>query len=95
MEPDFYYMLLAINKLFQNKYRQYISSKREIDGYRQTIVYRENNNPETKFSIEIIGPHYIWCSIPIKNSNYLYRTLFNYKEFNIIRVYEYLKLHIE
>lgn len=95
MEPDFYYMLLEIDKLFQKKYRQYISSKRDIDGYRQTIIYRENNNQETKYSIEIIRPDYIWCSIPIKNSNYLYRTVFNYEEYNINHVYDYLKLHVE
>lgn len=100
MDTDFYNVLLDIDKLFQhpeikNQYIQYISSKRHIDDYEQIIIYKQRDNAETKFIIQIYNPNYIECSIPIKKSNYSYITVFNYRDYNIHAVYEYIKYHLQ
>ena len=100
MDIEFYNILLNIDKLFQepkikNKYNQCISSKKHIDDYEQIIIYKKRDNREEKFIIHIYNPNHIVCSIPIKNSNYLYTTIFKYNEYTIHAVYEYLNIHLQ
>jgi hypothetical protein len=90
MDAYFYKHIVEIDKLFnKNVYLTQISSKSTNESYAQTIIYKNKDNSETTFTINIFSQHYIKVTLPINNSNYLYTTNFQYIE----DVYNYLKVH--
>ena len=91
IDPNFYNYLYEINKLFkEKKYISKIGSKTCPDSINQTLIYYNLIDKTEKFTIQIHNKYYIYVTIPLKNSKYLYSTYF----FNIEDTFNFLKIHI-
>ena len=91
MELYFYNYILKINKLFIDRtFKKNFSAKPTPEDYTQLLIYKNIENTEDKFIINIISYNNIKITIPIKKTNYLYTSYF----INIEDVYNYLKYHI-
>ena len=95
MDTYFYNYLANTDKLFnKNIYDNKISVKPDTESFKQKLIYKKKDNPETKFILNIFSDTYIECTIPLKYNNYYYTAIFDYKdEDNIKYVYEYLQIH--
>lgn len=91
MDPIFFNYLYEINKLFkQKKYKSKIGSKTSPDSVGQTLIYLNPINGTEKFTLQIHNKYCINLTIPLQNSNYLYKTSF----FDIEDTLNFLKIHI-
>jgi hypothetical protein len=91
IDNNYYYLILyKIHELFIKKnYKSIISSKRHLNSTEQNLVYYNPINITESFIINISNKNKISIKIPIKGSNYTYKTIFN----TINDVYSYIKLH--
>ena len=91
MDPIFFNYLYEINKLFkQKKYKSKIGSKTCPDSVNQTLIYFNPINKTEKFTLQIHNKYSMNITIPLKKSNYLYKTCF----FDIEDTFNFLKIHI-
>ena len=91
IEVNYYNNLYKINKLFkEKKYESIIGSKKCPDSIKQRLIYINPINKTERFILDIENKYSINVAIPIKNSNYLYSSLF----LDIEKVYNFLKIHI-
>ncbi len=92
IDNNYYNNLYKINKLFNKDiYNCKIGTKSESDSVNQIIVYLNKKNKSEKYSLYINNKYSIGLSIPIKNSNILFKTNFN----SIEDVYKFLEKHIK
>lgn len=92
IDNNYYNNLYKINKLFNKDiYNCKIGTKSESDSVNQIIVYLNKENKSEKYSLYINNKYSIGLSIPIKNSNILFKTNFN----SIEDVYKFLEKHIK
>lgn len=91
IDNNYYYLILyKIHELFIKKnYKSIIGSKRHLNSTEQNLVYYNPINITESFIINISNKNKISIKIPIKGSNYTYKTIFN----TINDVYSYIKLH--
>lgn len=81
----------VINNLFKTKnYKSKIGSKNNPESIIQNLFYYNPINSTEEYKINILSAHEIEASIPIKDSNFLYKTKFK----NLHDLYNYLILHI-
>ncbi len=91
MDLCFYNYLLKIDKIFKNRiFKENFSIKTNTEEYKQIISYKNVENIEDKFIIDIHSYNLIKITIPLKKTNYLYSSYFA----NIEDVYNYLKYHV-
>tara|TARA_B100000902_G_scaffold163751_1_gene158896 strand:- start:2868 stop:3188 length:321 start_codon:yes stop_codon:yes gene_type:complete len=87
----YYNNLYKINKLFNKDiYNCKIGAKTDSDSVNQIIIYLNKKNISEKYSLYINNKYSIGLSIPIKNSNILFKTFF----YSIEDVYKFLEKHI-
>ena len=93
IDNNYYYLILyKIHELFIKKnYKSIIGSKSDLNSTEQKLVYYNPINITESFIINISNKNKISIIIPIKGSNYTYKTIFN----TINDVYNYIKLHCE
>ena len=93
IDNNYYYLILyKIHELFIKKnYKSIIGSKSDLNSREQNLVYYNPINITESFIINISNKNKISIIIPIKGSNYTYKTIFN----TINDVYNYIKLHCE
>jgi hypothetical protein len=83
--------LLNISCLFNKKnYDCIICRKDLVDDINETIIFVNPINVSDKYTLYIDNKNSITITIPIKKSNYIYRTSFT--ELN--SMYNYLKIHV-
>ena len=86
-----YYYLNSINKFFTSKkYKSKIGSKVNPDALQQTLFFYNPINTTEKYIINIINSQLIMLELPMKNSNYYYKTYHNCLE----NTYMYLQNYI-
>tara|TARA_Y100000389_G_scaffold168799_1_gene174670 strand:+ start:828 stop:1154 length:327 start_codon:yes stop_codon:yes gene_type:complete len=91
IDTNFFNYLYEINKLFkQKKYKSKIGSKTCPDSVNQTLIYFNPINKTEKFTLQIHNKYSMNITIPLKKSNYLYKTCF----FDIEDTFNFLKIHI-
>jgi hypothetical protein len=91
MDNSYYETLWEISKLFnEKKYRGIIGSKSSYDSINQTIIFVNPVNITDKYTLYIHNKYSITITIPIKKTNYIYRTSFT----ELCDVYNYLKIHV-
>lgn len=91
MDNSYYETLWEISKLFnEKKYRSIIGSKSSYDSINQTIIFVNPVNITDKYTLYIHNKYSITITIPIKKTNYIYRTSFT----ELCDVYNYLKIHV-
>tara|TARA_X000000368_G_scaffold411537_3_gene396546 strand:- start:462 stop:788 length:327 start_codon:yes stop_codon:yes gene_type:complete len=91
IDTNFLDYLYEINKLFKKKkYKSKIGSKTCPDSVNQTLIYFNPINKTEKFTLQIHNKYSMNITIPLKKSNYLYKTCF----FDIEDTFNFLKIHI-
>ena len=91
IDTNFFDYLYEINKLFKKKkYKSKIVSKTCPDSVNQTLIYFNPINKTEKFTLQIHNKYSMNITIPLKKSNYLYKTCF----FDIEDTFKFLKIHI-
>ena len=87
---DIYPILHNLNNLFKNKnYIIKVSSKLYPNDIKQNITYINKINITEKYIINIESENKIEVIIPLKQTNYSYRT-----NVNINELYNYIKIHV-
>ena len=99
MNNDIYPKTEYVNKicdLFNKNIYNKIILKKHTTKTPADLIFETNDNVESKFIIKFISNTKIEITIPIKNKNYLYTTIFYPDESsqNLNTIYNYLKYHI-
>lgn len=87
---DIYPILHNLNNLFKNNnYIIKVGSKLNPNDIKQNITYINKINITEKYIINIESENKIEVIIPLKHTNYSYKT-----NVNIDELYNYIKIHI-
>ena len=84
---EYFNAIQEIKRLFSSN--TYTEETQITDNEKIKIVLKKKDNIEDKYIIEIDQSNIINVEIPIKNSNYKYRTTLN----DLWSVYNYLYIH--
>lgn len=84
---EYFNTIKEIKNLFSSNI--YTEKTQIIEKEKIKIVFKKKDNIEDKYIIEIDQSNIIKVEIPIKNSNYKYRTTLN----DLWSVYNYLYIH--
>tara|TARA_B100001094_G_C18098803_1_gene754539 strand:+ start:327 stop:599 length:273 start_codon:yes stop_codon:yes gene_type:complete len=84
---EYFNAIKEIKSLFSSN--TYTEETQITDNEKIKIVLKKKDNIEDKYIIEIDESNIIKVEIPIKNSNYKYRTILN----DLWSVYNYLYIH--